>query len=148
MWLWAAAALMSLGSCRLHTLADGDYSLQVEEVLRDDCGLMNPPSDVQGAARLRTEGNWVSLSFLEPQLRLVGNYLENTEAMALDGSLSNASTVLRGRACMLDVITFHLDATTIDTHSFSGSMAINYVARQPDECTCNFWFRYRAEAIQ
>lgn len=130
--------------CRVHTLLDGNYQFEVTEVLENDCELMSPPAGVQSAGVLRTEGHWVGLRFTEPDLQLVGTYLSGVEALTLDGSLSHFPAQLRGRSCVLDTVTFHLDGTTVDAQTFEGAMAVNYEARQPDECTCRYWFKYRA----
>jgi hypothetical protein len=96
---------------------------------------------VLGPATLRTEGNEVSLTLTKPELRLVGIYRYSVEEMTLDGTLTNSSTVLAGRECLLDTVDFHLDTVTTNASSFTGAMSINYNARQPDQCTCKFWFK-------
>lgn len=134
--------LVLLVGCRVHTLDDGVYALLPNQVLRDDCGLNAPGALTTGA--LRTEGNLVYLALASPELRLVGTYLAGVEQMTLDGNVLNYSAVLRGRECLLDTVSFHLDATTTSPSTFSGTMAINYDARQPDACVCRYWFNFEA----
>lgn len=135
--------LLSGAGCRVHTLDDGPYAFTLGEILRDDCALAAGGGVVTGGT-LRTEGHLVSFSLDEPELRLVGTYRSGLEEMTLDGSLSNYSRTLRGRECLVDVVTFHLDTVTTNEGAFTGAMSINYEARQPDECTCRFWFKLDA----
>lgn len=138
-WL---CAIIGLTGCRVHTLVDGVYTLVPQEVLHNDCGLS--VSDVFGSATLRTEGNLVALTLAPLDLGLVGTYREGVEEMTLDGSLSNYATVLNGRQCLLDTVTFHFDAETLGSTSFEGAMSISYEARQPDECGCRLWVKLAA----
>lgn len=140
-WSLLLVALL-LGGCRLHTLEDGDYVLTPTEIIRDDCGLAG--TDLLGPATLRTEGNLVYLTLAKPSLRLVGTYRFNLEEITMDGSISNYSTTLRGRECLLDNVQFHMDTSTTSTRTFTGQMSINFEARQPDECVCRFWFQFDA----
>lgn len=141
--LIAALGLVLLGGCRVHTLDDGPYTFTLGEILRDDCALAASGGVVPGGT-LRTEGHLVSLALDEPELRLVGTYRSGLEEMTLDGSLSNSSRTLRGRECLVDNVTFHLDTVTTSQSTFTGAMSVNYEARQPDECTCRFWFKLDA----
>lgn len=133
---------LALAGCRDHLLEDGDYAFSVTEVLRDDCGLAG--TEVLGPATLRTEGNLVSLSLTRPELRLVGTYRSGLEELTVDGNLTNVTAVLRGRECLLDTVTLHLDGRALDPGAFAGAVAISWEARQPDECVCKYWFRYEA----
>ncbi|MFZ5440117.1 MAG: hypothetical protein ACOZQL_08925 [Myxococcota bacterium] len=136
--LWLA--VLALSACRDHVLEDGAYAFTPGEVLRDDCSLSSGAPIVTGGT-LRTEGHLVAFSLTQPELRLVGTYLSSAEQMTLDGSLSNFQAVLRGRECLLDAVTFHLETTTLSPTSFEGAMSISYEARQPDECVCRYWFK-------
>ena len=138
---WVSVVLL-LSACRVHTLEDGPYAFVPTEILRDDCALAG--QGVIGAATLRTEGNLVNLTLAKPELRLVGTYRFSVEEMTLDGTLTNFQAVLRGRECLLDTVNFHVDTVTSSPTSFSGSMSINYEARQPDECVCKYWFKFDA----
>jgi hypothetical protein len=131
-----------LAGCRLHTLEDGEYGITPTEIIRDDCGLTG--QDLLGPATLRTEGNLVTLTLAKPSLRLVGTYRFSTEEMTMDGSISNFSTALRGRECLLDNVQFHVDTSTTSARSFTGQMSISFEARQPDECVCKYWFQFDA----
>lgn len=137
-----ASVLLLLGGCRVHTLEDGEYVLVPSEILRDDCGLAS--EDLLGAATLRTEGNLVTLNLARPGLRLVGTYRFSLEEMTMDGTLSNTPFVLRGRECLLDTVSYHLDTQTSSPTTFSGAMSISYEVRSPDECVCKFWFKFDA----
>lgn len=138
---WFCAVLV-LSGCRVHTLDDGPYAFVTTEVLRDDCALDG--TGVVGLATLRTEGNLVTLTLAKPELRLVGTYRFSVEEMTLDGTLSNYPAVLRGRECLLDTVNLHVDTVTTSPTGFTGSMSINYEARQPDECVCKYWFKFTA----
>lgn len=138
--LWLVV-LASMSACRDHLLDDGPYAFSVTEVLRDDCGLATSGTAVVSGGTLRSEGNLVQFSLTQPELRLVGTYLSSVEQMTLDGSISNYSAVLRGRECLLDTVSFHLDTTTLSDTRFEGAMSISYEARQPDECVCRYWFK-------
>lgn len=141
-WSLAIALVVLLGGCRVHTLEDGPYTFTLGEVLRDDCGLAASGLSLTGT--LRTEGHLVSLALADPDLRLVGTYRSGLEEITMDGSLSNYTKVLRGRECVLDSVTYHLDGATDAARSFDGAMSINYETRQPDECFCRFWFKFTA----
>lgn len=137
-----ASVVFLLSGCRVHTLEDGVYELVPSEILRDDCGLSN--EDVLGPATLRTEGNLVTLSLARPGLRLVGTYRFSLEEMTMDGTLSNTPFVLRGRECLLDSVSYHVDTRTSSPTTFSGAMSISYDARSPGECVCQYWFKFDA----
>jgi len=138
----ALLLLLLTSGCRIHDLQDGTYTFVSTEILRDDCGLGEQA--IPGTALLRTEGNLVTLTLAQPELRLVGTYRFSTEEMTLDGTISNLSTVLRGRECFVETVSMHVDAFTTSPSTFNGAMSINYEARQPDECACKHWFKFDA----
>ena len=140
---FSALLLIVTAGCRIHDLQDGKYALTPTEILRDDCSLAQ--QGILGTALLRTEGNLVTLTLSQPDLRLVGTYRFSTEEMTLDGTLSNFSTQIRGRECLLDTVNFHVDTFTNGPTTFHGAMSINYEARQPDECVCKYWFKFDAQ---
>lgn len=142
-WLSVVSLSLLASACRIHTLDDGVYGLAQTEILRDDCGLAD--AGVLGTATLRTEGNEVSLTLSRPELRLVGIYRYSVEEMTLDGTLTNYSAVVHGQECLLDTVDFHVDTLTTDPSNFTGAMSINYNARQPDACTCKFWFKFAGQ---
>lgn len=142
--LCASFVLLTAG-CRVHTLDDGDYALTPSQILKDDCGLAQ--EDVLGPATLRTEGNLVTLTLAKTGLRLVGTYRVSTEEMTMDGTLSNFPARLRSRECLLDTVAFHVDTVTTSASTFTGAMSINYQAQQPDECVCQFWFKFDARRL-
>ena len=141
-WSLSVLVLVLASGCRIHDLQDGTYAFTPTEILRDDCGLGQRGV---GNALLRTEGHLVTLTFSEPELRLVGTYRFSTEEMTLDGTISNLSTQLRGRECFVDIVNFHVDTVTTSPTTFNGAMSINYEARQPDECVCKYWFKFDAQ---
>jgi hypothetical protein len=137
-------AVLGLAGCgRTHPLTDGEYVFTVKEVLRDDCGL-GDAALVLTPARLVTTGHVVRLDFAPPGTQLIGTYKSRIEEMTLDGTIANFNTIVRGRECLVDAVTLHLDAETTGPSSFKGAMSIAYDARQPDECVCRFWFLYEA----
>ncbi len=144
-WFASLLLLLMMSGCRVHTLDDGAYDFTLGEILRDDCGLAATAGAVPPGGTLRTEGNLTNFALTQPELRLIGTYRYSVEELTMDGSLSNYSTVLRGQECLVDTVAFHLDATTVDASSFTGAMSINYEARQPDACTCRFWFKFSAK---
>lgn len=135
--------LLGLAGCgRNHTLTDGTYAFTVTQVLRDDCAL-NSGSVVTTAA-LKTTGNVVNLRFAKPDTVLIGNYRASVEEMVLDGTIANLGTVVQGTECLVDVVTLHMDATTVDANTFAGAMSIVYDTRSKDACNCRFWFNFEA----
>lgn len=138
-----AGLLLLTAGCRVHTLEDGPYTFTLGEILRDDCGLAATGGVVTGGT-LTTVGHQVNLALTKPDLRLVGTYLYSVEQFTMDGSLSNYTTTLRGQECLLDTVTFHLDATETSATTFNGAMSVSYASRAADRCVCQFWFKYTA----
>lgn len=138
------AGVLSLTSAcgRVHPLTDGDYLFSVTRVIRDDCELAAQP-ELLGTGTLVTTGHQVSLTLARPEAQLVGTYRSDLEEMVLDGTIANPQAVVRGRECLLNVISLHLDTVTLDPKNFKGTMAITYDG-QPDECVCKFWFDFTA----
>lgn len=136
--------VLSLSACRVHTLEDGDFGFTVGRVLRDDCGLTGQPN-LLGPGRLNTAGHQVTLALTQPQAELVGSYRSDSEQMVLDGTSANQQTRVRGGACLVDVVTLHLETQTLDPRSFEGTMALTYDADSSDACSCRFWFALTAK---
>ena len=136
--------VVMLGStCRLHDLIDGDYTFELTEILRDDCSMANTPG-VVGKATLKTNGHGVAFDYSFLQTKLLGTYLSSTEKVTADGTAVNVSTTVRNRQCLLDTVVIHLDGETKTSTSMTGVMSISFDARSPDECVCQFWFKYKA----
>ena len=141
---WLLLTVVMLGStCRIHDLLDGVYTLQLTEVLRDDCAMANAPG-VIGTATLKTNGHNVLLDYSFLQTRLLGTYLSQTEKMTADGTAVNVSTTVRARQCLLDTVVVHLDGETESPTRMSGAMSIQFDTRSPDECVCKLWFKFDA----
>lgn len=139
---WLLLAVLVLVGCRDHVLDDGAYALSVGAALRDDCGLAGTVPF--GPARLRTDGHQVSLTLEQPELRLMGSYRSNVEAFYADGSLSKTAAVLAGRECVVDTVSFHVEAETVSDTAFTGTMAVAWDTAQPETCVCRYWFEFSA----
>lgn len=141
--LWLLLLLLALAGCRDHVLDDGPYAFTVGAALRDDCGVAG--SFRVGLGTLRTDGHQVSLTLAEPELRLMGSYRSNVEAFYADGSLSKSAAVLGGRECVVDTVSFRVEAQTLSDTGFTGTMAVNWDTAQPEACVCRYWFEFLAE---
>jgi hypothetical protein len=134
--------VLALAGCRDHVLDDGPYALAVGAALRDDCGAAG--SFRVGPATLRTDGHQVSLTLAEPELRLMGSYRSNVEAFYADGSLSKTAATLAGRECVVDTVSFRVEAEMVSDTSFAGTMAVAWDTAQPEACVCRYWFEFTA----
>lgn len=139
---WLLPLVLTLAGCRDHVLDDGAYAFTVGAALRDDCGLAG--SLPVGPGLLRTDGHQVSLSLSQPELRLMGSYRSNVEAFYADGSLSKTAAVLAGRECVVDTVSFRVEAETVSDTAFTGTMAIAWDTAQPEACVCRYWFEFAA----
>jgi hypothetical protein len=83
-------------------------------------------------------------------MQLIGRFLdggaEDNDAFSLDGSVTNASTPVRGRTCVLDLAAMHLEATTQCATGFDGVLSVRYEPKPEDgtECACQLWVSYHA----
>ena len=146
-------AAISLVGCRQHNLEDGTYQFHLGTVIRDDCQLAQS-NDLINRGTIRTAGHKVKMDYevLGTPLQMVGSYLDqeifnSTDRMRLDGSAANQTTMLNGQECLLDQVVLHLDSTTTDAQSFSGTFSIDYESARRSACVCQFWFNYSADAV-
>lgn len=130
--------LAATGCGRIHLLRDGDYSLAVREVLRDDCNLVNEAKAVS-TGTLVTTGHQARFVYQYLDVEMVGSYLSSVEELALDGTAVNVTTRVRGAECLLDTVSLHLKATAEDATHFNGAMSFMLDARQADACVCQLW---------
>lgn len=152
-----AALALSCGGGRWHDQEEGAYVFQAEELLRDDCGLLGGAGPLYQAG-LRLSGHLVELrtqplpgapaDFRQYEMLLVGQYLSGLEEFRVDGSVSNVtSTLPSGRACLLELVTLHMDAVTDTPTAFHGVLTVRYDARASDACSCELSAHYRAEKL-
>ncbi|MBI3185895.1 MAG: hypothetical protein HYZ28_27485 [Myxococcales bacterium] len=137
------------GCGRSHLLSEGHYQLALDDssgsggVVRDDCGLARHP-DVLGGADLDVTGDRVRLDYSLFGITLVGYYLYGDDRFSVDGSAANVSATVSGRECLLDLVTVHLDAKTLDAEHFSGAVAVKLDSRSGPGCACELWMTYTA----
>lgn len=139
--LLAAAA----GCGRVHTLQEGTYDLHLDDVIRDDCGLMQVDPEL-GSAALTVSGDFVQMSYSRYQIELSGEYLLREEEFTADGSAANVSAEARGQQCLVDLITVHFDAKADCKVQYSGTLRITYQTPTNSECACQLWVSYHATA--
>jgi hypothetical protein len=138
-----ATLILLLGCGRAHVLSEGEYTFAVKEVIRDDCGLKDDARLIS-SGRLLKSGNVVSFAYRFLDLRMQGTYLSQSERFVLDGTSVNVSTRLQGQECLLDTVSAHIDAETIDEKRFAGNMSFAFDAKQPDACKCKYWIAFEA----
>lgn len=146
-----AFALLAAGlsGCRSHLLEDGPYAFTTTEVLRDDCGAAGTVT-LLARGSLTTTGNLVKFAFLsdEPDLQGAYRYVPflsgEPEQLILDGVISNYRLPLRGQDCLLDTITMHLEAQTVDAARFEGTASLAFQSLGFPDCNCKFWYRFSA----
>jgi hypothetical protein len=135
--------LVVLAGCRVHPLDDGTFGFaETGTPLRDDCGLQG--QGVLGTGALSSAGHLVTLALTRPPGALSGSYRYNLEQMILDGSFLNYRTPVRGLDCLVEDAALHLETTTVDAAHFSGLGQLTYTSRQPDTCSCQYWFSFEA----
>jgi len=127
------------------------FSIPAGGVFRDDCGLA-----ADGGPSLQAQvdvfGDDIRLAMVQQAgaqclaVELVGQYQFDNENFFADGTATNPPLEANGEVCQVNFVQFHLDATTVETDSFSGTMRISYLASSPIACTCQFWFNYTATA--
>jgi hypothetical protein len=135
--------LLVLAGCRTHPLDDGTFGfVETGTPLRDDCGLQG--QGVLGTGALTTTGHLVTLAMTRPPGALAGSYRYNLEQMILDGAFFNYQTQVRGLGCLVEDAALHLETTTLDATRFTGLAQLTYTSRQPDTCSCQYWFAFEA----
>ncbi len=145
----AALAGLALSCGRPYPLDAGCYEMTATEVLRDDCGLLRSPEDLWDGS-LQLTGQVVRMDYELLNMQLIGSFLWNTDAFALDGTVANVSVPANGQQCLLDQATVHMDAEPPDGafDRFDGVVRVRYEARRPDSCVCELWTRFLAQHVQ
>jgi hypothetical protein len=133
------------GCGRVHDQSDGRYGLQLGQVVKDECALATDPA-IAGAIDLVVSGNSVRMRYTLFDLQLVGFFLKGVESFAADGSIANVNAGVGGRECLYDLVTAHLDGTTVDSQRFDGVLALKLDSRQTG-CACELWVTYSAARI-
>lgn len=129
---------------REHSQLHGAYALTATEIIQDDCGLLESPEALWDA-EFESFGDVVRMDFDLLDLKLVGSYLDAVERFTVDGSVANATTsVGSGDECLLDRVSVHLEAVTLDEASFEGTIRVRYEAQSPDTCICQLLAKYGA----
>lgn len=138
-----SAVLFAAACGRVHTLEEGSYDLTPDEVIRDDCGLMQVDPTL-GSASLTISGDFIQMSYSRYQVELAGEYRLREESFTADGSAANVSAEARGQQCLVDLITVHFDATSLCKVEYEGTLRIAYQTPTQSECACQLWVRYHA----
>jgi hypothetical protein len=135
---------------RAHDLQDGTYvfTIPADGVFRDDCGLADAGSTLQG--QFTSYGDDIRVATVQQassaclDIELVGQFQLNNQTFFADGTATNPPLTVSGRICQVNFVQFHLDGATIDSASFNGVMRISYLASSPVACNCQFWFNFQA----
>jgi hypothetical protein len=145
----AALAGLALSCGRAYPLDAGCYELTATEVLRDDCGLLPTPESLWDGT-LQLTGQVVRMDYELLDMQLIGTFLWNTDAFAVDGTVANVSVPANGQQCLLDQATVHMEGEPEGDafDRFSGVIRVRYEARRPDNCVCELWTRYSAQLVQ
>lgn len=134
---------LAWGCGRIHTLRDGPYAFEITHVLRDDC-YWSEASTYFSSGTLVTSGNQVELAFSGGKSALVGTYQDGREAMVLDGTVANTIFTIRQQQCVVESLALHVETTTVDAATFTGSAALSFRSRTAPECSCEYWYAFRA----
>lgn len=145
----AVVSAMALTGCRVHLLEDGPYDFTTTRVLRDDCGVAGAFTMLDRGT-LTTTGNLVQFAFTGTKPDLQGTYQSapwmssDAEALIMDGSITNTHVTLRGRDCLLDTLTVHMQAQAIDDAHFTGTASVTFESKAFPECNCKYWYGFSA----
>jgi hypothetical protein len=140
---------MALTGCRVHLLEDGPYDFTTTRVLRDDCGVAGAFTMLDRGT-LTTTGHLVKFAFTGTKPDLQGTYQSapwmssDAEALIMDGSITNTHVTLRGRDCLLDTLTVHMQAQAIDDAHFTGTASVTFESKAFPECNCKYWYGFSA----
>jgi hypothetical protein len=134
-WVVIVAGFIAFGTaCRGHPQREGDYAFTPTEVITDGCGLLGSP-DALGGGTLILTGNELAMAIDLFDVQLVGRYLESVERFTLDGSVGGQALTVQGQPCVADLVTVHIDATTVSPDEFTGAIQIRVEGPTP-QCTC------------
>lgn len=137
------AVLFAAACGRVHTLEEGTFDLVSDEVIRDDCDLMQVDPSL-GSASLTTSGDFVQMTYSRYQVEMAGDYHLREEEFTADGSAANVTAEARGQQCLVDLVTVHFDATALCRVEYQGTLRITYQTPTQTECACQLWVRYHA----
>ncbi|MEW5739245.1 MAG: hypothetical protein AB1938_09990 [Myxococcota bacterium] len=141
--LTLAALALPLSGCRSHTLEDGEYVFTPTEVLRDDCGV-HGAFTVLDRGTLITTGNLVKFAFTSGKPDLQGTYKFQLEELVMDGVIANYRLPIRGRECLLDTVSLHMETKTVDPTNFTGTSSVTFQSLVFPECNCRYWYNFSA----
>lgn len=136
-------AAAPLASCGAHMQKSGTYVFTAQEILRDDCGVL-ASSTALGTGTLMVRGESVTLEYAPLAMQLQGFFEEASDDFYLDGTAANVTATLRGATCVVDLVSVHLDGSSVSASAFTGAMRTTYDAATPS-CTCELWALFRAE---
>lgn len=143
----ALSAVFALGCGRNHALTDGRYQLELTQTVRDDCSLSTQP-DVVASGRLKTTGNVVRFDYDFLEIQLNGTYASQEERFSLDGSAANVQLRVEHNDCFLDLVTLHLDASTVEPTRFDGYLSYSLESARNQSCVCELWLGYVARLTE
>nr|WP_217439998.1 MULTISPECIES: hypothetical protein [unclassified Myxococcus] len=139
-----ALLVSAMSGCLPFNQDPGDYQFTPVEVFRDECGLY-PANQDQFHGTLQVTGRVVRLDFGLLDTQLIGYFLAEGDDFSIDGTIVNASAMVRGQECLLDEANIHIDATTQCGTRFDGVMRVRYQTDQrPTDCACELWMRFEA----
>lgn len=131
-------ALLALGllSClRSHPQREGNYALQFQGLIRDDCHLIS--SNVSNwSGQLRLEGNVVFLTLHPWEVKMVGQYSDVEQTFTLDGDANNVDATAAGANCQQSMANLNLRATTRTVDQFDATLTIQTKANTVGTCQC------------
>lgn len=159
--LWAVLIVVVMcAGCldgRAHIQNNGDYALLFvdSEIIKDTCGVLAKQPIAEGTLRslwnanLTVLGDTVRMRTDLYEIQLVGDYhktfgRDQREHFTLDGSTNNAVATIAGSECLVDIVTVHLEANTVDADRFTGVVSVRYDTRQPASCNCEYLVNFRA----
>lgn len=142
----AALAGFVVNCGRAYPLDAGCYEMTATELIRDECGLLSTPEALWDGS-LQLAGQVVRMDYELLDMQLIGTFLWDTDAFALDGTVANVSVEANGQQCLLDQVSVHMQAEPVgDTfRRFDGVLRVRYEARRPDSCVCELWARFSAQ---
>jgi len=141
-----ALVAFALAGCRQHTLEDGAYDFTTTGVLRDDCAV-DGTLTILDRGTLTTTGNLVKIAFTSSKPNLEGTYKFQLEEMVLDGVIANYTVPIRGKDCLPDTLSLHMETKTVDPANFTGTTSITFQSLTFPECNCKYWYNFSATRV-
>jgi hypothetical protein len=138
---WVLVATAALGCTgRSHPQREGGYDFTVKEVIKETCGILQPPALWGGT--LIVTGNEMAMAHELHGIRLAGRFLESLEQFAMDGSANNVELTGTNGTCVASLITLHMDGTTQTPDTFTGLLSVE--ADGAGACDCSVWTTFDA----